>query len=170
MRMYVLLSVVACLCCLVLFSGCASIMCGSEKTINVASYPPETKFTIKNPRGGVIVQDTTPTNVTLKRGRGWFQAGDYTVTFEKPGYKTTTVPIPQGLEVGWYLGGNFLIGGLIGWVIVDPLTGAMWNIEDVNVSLEPEKSAMHSIQTSTSWVLAIQEAHSGLRPQWVTEH
>jgi len=77
-------------------------MCGSEKTVNISSHPPEAKFTIKDARGNVIVQDTTPTNVTLKRGRGWFQAGDYTVTFEKEGYETTTVPVRQGLETGLY--------------------------------------------------------------------
>jgi hypothetical protein len=34
---------------------------------------------------------------------------------------------------GWYVG-NIVFGGLIGWLIVDPLTGAMWtlNTEHVN--------------------------------------
>ena len=124
------------LCFMVLISGCASVMCSSEKTININSQPPDSSFVITDAIGNVIVQDTTPTNVTLKRGRGWFQAADYKITFEKEGCRQMTVPIQQGLEAGWYLGGNIIIGGLIGWLIVDPLTGAMWNIEDVNVSLQ----------------------------------
>jgi len=124
------------MCFMILLSGCASVMCGSEKTINIKSSPPGSDFTIKDAQGNTIIEDVTPTNVTLKRGRGWFQAGDYKVTFKKEGCKQRTAPIRQGLETGWYIGGNVLIGGLIGWVIVDPLTGAMYNIEDVNVSLE----------------------------------
>ena len=29
----------------------------------------------------------------------------------------------------WYWG-NILFGGLIGWLIVDPATGAMWKLKD----------------------------------------
>jgi hypothetical protein len=32
------------------------------------------------------------------------------------------------LNIGWYLVGNFFFGGLIGWLIIDPLTGAMWTL------------------------------------------
>lgn len=124
------------MCFLVFLSGCASVMCGPEKTINIKSHPLGADFTIKDARGNVVVQDVTPTNVTLKRGRGWFKAADYKVTFEKEGCKKMTVPIRQGLESGWYIAGNILIGGIIGWIIVDPATGAMYTIEDVNISLE----------------------------------
>ena len=120
---------------LLMCSGCASIMCGSEKTINIRSKPPEAKFSIKDVKGIVIIQGVTPTNITLKRGRGFFQGGDYKVEFEKQGYDSKIVPVPQGLETGWYFFGNAVFGGLIGIVIVDPLTGAMWDIKDVNVSL-----------------------------------
>jgi hypothetical protein len=33
---------------------------------------------------------------------------------------------------GWYFG-NILIGGLIGLLIVDPLTGAMYDLEPENI-------------------------------------
>ena len=124
------------MCFSVFSSGCASVMCGSEKTVNIKSHPTGTNFTIKDAKGNVVVEDVAPTNVTLKRGGGWFKAADYKITFEKEGCKKVTVPINQGIETGWYFGGNILIGGLIGWFIVDPLTGAMYSIEDVNVSLE----------------------------------
>ena len=39
---------------------------------------------------------------------------------------------------GWYIGGNILVGGLIGWFIVDPLTGAMYTLpKEVNADLRP---------------------------------
>lgn len=117
--------------------GCASIICSSEKTVNIDSSPTGADFDIKDPSGKVIIKDVTPTNVTLKRGRGWFQSGDYTISFEKEGYQNLTTNVNQGLETGWYIGGNIVFGGLIGLVIVDPLTGAMWNIKDVAVRLNP---------------------------------
>jgi len=37
--------------------------------------------------------------------------------------------------VAWYLAGNIVFGGIAGWLIVDPLTGAMWRLspKEVNV-------------------------------------
>lgn len=134
MRARIILACVACS----LSSGCASIMCGDDKTINIQSDPPGANFVILRPGGDVVTQGTTPTNVTLKRGRGYFQAGDYMVRFVKEGYEDLSVPIEQGYETGWYFAGNIIVfGGLLGLVIVDPITGAMWDIKDVQASLEP---------------------------------
>ena len=36
---------------------------------------------------------------------------------------------------GWYLAGNFIFGGLLGWLIVDPATGAMWNLKPHHTSI-----------------------------------
>jgi len=124
--------------CLVLaslVSGCCSIMCTDEKTISVKSSPSKADFTIRDRKSNTIHQGITPTRVTLKRGNGWFQKANYQITFKKEGYKTNTVPIRQGFETGWYFGGNIVFGGLVGIVIIDPLTGAMWTIEDVHGKL-----------------------------------
>jgi hypothetical protein len=128
-------------------SGCASIMCSDHKTINISSEPSEAKFTIKDRYGKDVVQGVSPTNVTLKRGSGYFQAGDYTIEFEKAGYQKHTQPIKQDYETGWYFGGNIIVfGGLIGLLVVDPLTGAMWNIKDVDVTLQPLSEIQESKQ------------------------
>ncbi|NVM24249.1 MAG: hypothetical protein HWN68_21025 [Desulfobacterales bacterium] len=124
------------LCFAVLLSGCASIVCGSDKRVFISSVPTGADFTIENARGYVTSEGVTPATVSLKRGRGWFKAGDYKITFSKEGCRQTTFPMEQGLETGWYIVGNLFFGGLIGIVIVDPLTGAMWDIQDVRVSLD----------------------------------
>jgi hypothetical protein len=136
---YLRFAIVVCL--LGLCSGCASIMCGAEKTINIDSDPPGVQFEIINPAGKTLLTGVTPANVTLKRGRGYFQAGDYTAQFHKEGYIGVTSPIGQGFETGWYFGGNAIFGGLLGWFIIDPLTGAMWDIKDFHACLVPSPSA-----------------------------
>jgi hypothetical protein len=42
---------------------------------------------------------------------------------------------------GWYIG-NIVFGGLIGMLIVDPATGAMWKIENEHISenLQPSQT------------------------------
>ena len=45
---------------------------------------------------------------------------------EKAGYKTSEVRIHSTIN-GWYFG-NLLLGGVIGMVVVDPLTGAMYTL------------------------------------------
>jgi len=118
-------------------SGCCTIMCGDDKTVSIRSNPSGADFEIKNRSGTVVIKDTTPNIVTLKRGGGWFQKADYTIRLEKEGYEPMVTKVDQNIEAGWYFGGNFVFGGLIGWLIVDPATGAMWNIKDVDVSLKP---------------------------------
>ena len=70
----------------------------------------------------------TPSTVTLKSGAGFFQGEEYKITFTKDGYSSTTATISSTMD-GWYIG-NILFGGLIGILIVDPATGAMWKLPD----------------------------------------
>lgn len=114
--------------------GCCSIFCGSEKSVKITSTPDNAKFSIKDRTGAVIHSGTTPSTVTLKRGDGYFRDGGYTVIAEKENYGAATVQVKQGLETGWYCG-NILFGGLIGMLIVDPLTGAMYNIDDAHIDI-----------------------------------
>jgi hypothetical protein len=55
----------------------------------------------------------------------------------------------QGRTGGWYLGGNLLFGGSIGYLIVDPVTGAMWTLapEDINVTLKKTGASLDSDTT-----------------------
>jgi hypothetical protein len=43
-----------------------------------------------------------------------------------PGYASTEVRLDSAVS-GWYWG-NFAFGGLLGMLVVDPLTGAMYNL------------------------------------------
>lgn len=85
--------------------------------------------------GKEIINATTPHTATLKRGAGYFRKAEYKVTVIKPGYSQKEMII-EGKVNGWYLGGNFLFGGLIGWFIVDPITGSMWTLQPESVDIK----------------------------------
>ncbi len=67
--------------------------------------------------------------VTLETSNGFFTKAKYNVEASKTGYETSKTEIAAGVN-GWYFG-NILFGGVIGMLIVDPATGAMWKLEDV---------------------------------------
>jgi len=121
-----------------LLTGCASIIKGSDQSVSFESNPSDARLVITDVREGKDVYvGSTPFTTSLKRGAGYFKKAKYKVTMEKPGYKKEEVLL-EGSPNGWYLAGNLVFGGLIGWLVVDPLTGAMWTLdpEAVNVTLK----------------------------------
>ncbi|WP_285360318.1 hypothetical protein [Pseudomonas sp. fls2-241-TYG-175] len=90
---------------------------------------------LRDLQGGVSVRSgVTPDEVTLRAGAGYFDGEKYTVTYRKDGYTSSTQTLESGID-GWYWG-NIVIGGLIGMLIVDPATGAMYTLpEKINSTL-----------------------------------
>ena len=124
----------------VLVSGCASIVSKSSYPVAITSSPDQAEFIITDKSGAKVYSGVTPTTVTLKSGCGFFKSEEYKVTFKKDGFDPQTTTISSTMD-GWYLG-NILIGGLIGILIVDPATGAMWKLpETVASTLHEHKSA-----------------------------
>lgn len=113
---------------LLLASGCASIVDGGPNNLRVGSTPPGAKVTVINKEGVSVTQGTTPITVSLKRGAGFFTPATYRLVFEQPGYETTETTVKARLN-GWYFG-NIIFGGLLGILIIDPATGAMWTLPE----------------------------------------
>jgi hypothetical protein len=114
--------------CTILFAtSCASIVSKSSYPISINSTPSEAKITITDKKGIEVYRGNTPATLKLKAGSGFFSKARYQVKFEKAGYDTKTVPVEFKLD-GWYFG-NILFGGLIGLLIVDPATGAMYKLD-----------------------------------------
>lgn len=119
---------------LLTITSCASIVSKSQYQVSIASNPDNAKFTIANKYGAKLHSGKTPAYITLSASDGFFKKAQYTITYEKRGYNTQQYNLTSSLD-GWYFG-NILIGGLIGILIVDPITGAMYKLpEVVNVSL-----------------------------------
>jgi hypothetical protein len=119
-------------------TGCASIVSGGPKTLPILSRP-EADCEIIDARTGLAITKTrTPFTASLSNDAGFFQPAHYRVRISREGYIPREVEVKAGLN-GWYLG-NIVFGGLIGILIVDPATGAMWKIHEdaVSVDLYPD--------------------------------
>jgi hypothetical protein len=130
----------------ILLSGCASIVgkAGAE-VLSLKSTPDQASIIIEDETGTKVFEGKTPTNVPLEKKKGFFSGKSYSVKISKPGFADRIVNVGTNVN-GWYIGGNLIFGGLIGWLIVDPATGAMWtlNTNDINVTLEPSKQSINS--------------------------
>lgn len=110
----------------IFLSGCASIVGKNMYPVTINSHPDEATILIKDESGKQMYKGKTPTTITLSSGEAYFHPKKYSVTFSKTGYEDQTTEIKAGLS-GWYFG-NIIFGGLIGLLIVDPLTGNMWKL------------------------------------------
>ncbi|WP_426781310.1 hypothetical protein [Pseudomonas syringae] len=130
-------------------TGCASIVSDSKYPVAVTSSPSGAAYDIFNEGGVSVRSGVTPDEVTLRAGAGYFDGEKYTVTYRKDGYTSSTQTLESGID-GWYWG-NIVIGGLIGMLIVDPATGAMYTLpEKINSTLTVAPvSAISAVERSS---------------------
>ncbi|AXY73906.1 hypothetical protein D3H65_07895 [Paraflavitalea soli] len=108
-------------------SSCASIVSKSNWPVTFHSNPVGANITITNKKGIEVYSGKTPATMKLKSGSGFFGKESYTVVLNLDGYEAKTLKLDCKLN-GWYFG-NILFGGLIGLLIVDPATGAMYKLD-----------------------------------------
>ena len=135
-------------------SGCASIALRNQQTVAIESEPSGACVKVFDASGKNIMTYRTPCQINLKRGNGFFQPARYRLTIAKEGYTGFETPIKPNIN-NWYIGGNLIFGWVLGWAVVDPLTGAMWSLSPENVYtnlsvseasknfLNPNPNAMH---------------------------
>ena len=123
-----------------LITGCASIVSKDDYPVAVNSAPDGANFTITNMAGSTVASGTTPEVVTLAAGNGYFKKETYQIVVSKDGFADKTYTLFSTLD-GWYWG-NILLGGLIGMLIVDPITGAMYKLPDrVDIALDDQAAS-----------------------------
>lgn len=122
-------------------NSCATILSKSVYPVQLNSNPDGAKVTVLNRDGIEVFRSTTPATAMLKSGDGFFKKASYRITFSKEGYADKTYPLTATID-GWYFG-NILIGGVIGMLIVDPATGAMFKLDQqyIDGNLSSEGSA-----------------------------
>ena len=122
-------------------TSCASIVSKSSYNVRLDSSPSDAKVQVLDKTGREIFSGATPTQVVLKSGAGYFSKAMYTVRYTKEGYMPKEVFINADIN-GWYFG-NIIFGGLIGLLIVDPITGAMYKLDrtELNETLAAENKS-----------------------------
>ena len=120
-------------------SSCASIVSKTKYPVTIDSEPRDADVTIYNRRGLEVFTGKTPALVKLKSGGGFFTNAIYEVKISKPGFTSKSVSLRATLN-GWYFG-NLLFGGLVGLLIVDPATGAMYKLKQTTIIEKLESSS-----------------------------
>ena len=116
----------------VVLAGCASIVSKSEYPVAITSNPIGADFVVKRDSGVPVASGVTPATIVLPASEGYFQPAKYTIEYKRKGV-VQSVPLTAKID-GWYFG-NLLFGGvIIGMLIVDPATGAMWRLNDTAVA------------------------------------
>ena len=112
---------------ILLIPGCASIFGSTHGNISIRSEPSPAGIIIRDNYGNEVFTGTTPIEVSLPKKVGFFRGADYIVMVSKPGCEPRSITVIRSIS-GWYWG-NIILGGLIGMLIIDPATGAMWTLQ-----------------------------------------
>lgn len=110
-------------------SSCATLTRGKPVPLAITSNPTGAKVVVSNPAGKVLHEGQTPTSVILPASAGPYKAASYNLAFSKKGYAPKTMVLKAGVNP-WYAGNIPAPGGSVGLLIIDPLTGAMWKLDD----------------------------------------
>lgn len=117
-----------------LAGACATIIGEKTQLMPINSTPDGAEVEITDEKGITVFKGTTPTTVTLNKSDGsYFGGKTYSVKISKEGHESQVIKVSSSPN-GWYLAGNLAFGGLIGWFIVDPLSGAMYTLTPEQVS------------------------------------
>jgi hypothetical protein len=120
-------------------TGCASIVHSGDRPVMLDSDPQGAFVTIANREGEVVASVRTPCIVRLDPRGGYFQGQEYVATFSLDGYAGSQALIYPKLSP-WYFGNVvFGLSSLIGFVVVDPLTGCMWNLRPLHIEQALER-------------------------------
>jgi hypothetical protein len=166
-KLFSMSKVMVSLLALTILISCATIMGSRVETLNVRSAPDQASVAIIDEAGTKIFEGKTPTTLPLEKKRGYFGGKTYTVKISKEGYAEQTVIVDTSLSA-WYWGGNLIFGGLIGYLIVDPATGAMWTLDtnDINVTLQASKQGS-LIEPNKAGIVLLQDVPLSLRDKMV---
>jgi len=148
--------------------SCATIVGSPIQVIPISSVPDGASVVITDERGMQVFDGKTPTSVTLKKSDGsYWGKKTYNVSVSKEGFGTKSIPITASAN-GWYIAGNILLGGLIGWFIVDPLYGDMYTLSPdlLAADLSPQKTG-DVLKPGELRVVLIQDVPSELRSKMI---
>lgn len=131
-----------------LCSSCATIVSGSKQNVKFESNPSQATILIDEVEVG-----KTPFEIKLSR------KSEHEVLIKMDGYKNYQTTLTKKFNA-WYLG-NILIGGLVG-LIIDPVTGAIYNLTPKQVNAEMTKGTAFNYKKGDVYVAVALE----IDPNW----
>jgi hypothetical protein len=123
-------------------------MSGSKQNVKFTSNPSSATVFIDEVEVG-----KTPFEMKLTR------KSEHQVLIKLEGYQTYQTSLTKKLN-GWFFG-NILIGGLIG-IIIDPITGAMYNLTPKEINAEMAKGTAFNYKKGDVYVAVSLE----IDPNW----
>jgi hypothetical protein len=160
---------VALIATVMLLASCATIVGSPTQPITINSVPGSAKVVVTDEKNVVAFQGETPASVTLKKSDGsYFGGKTFKVEISKEGYQTQVVVVDSSPN-GWYIAGNLIFGGIIGWLIVDPFNGGMYTLspDKVNASLGGGSMSHFQWQEGSLAILLLEDVPSSLRDKMV---
>ena len=123
-------------------------MLNSKQNVKFASNPSSAKIFIDEVEVG-----KTPFEIKLAR------KSEHHVMIKLEGFQTYQTSLTKKFN-GWYVG-NILFGGLIG-LIIDPITGAMYNLSPKEINAEMAKGTAFNYKKGEVYVAVALE----IDPNW----
>jgi hypothetical protein len=140
--------------------------------IPISSTPSDAAISIVDESGVEIFKGATPTSVTLPKSTGkYWGKKSFTVTISKDGFQPQAIPVTASAN-GWYIAGNLVFGGLIGWFIIDPQSGNMYTLspEAVSSTLSAKTAHNNKATDGSISIALLQDVPVELRSQMVKVH
>lgn len=148
---------------LIVTTGCGAIFNGTRQTIQATSAPDAATITTQP----LTSEFTTPASLNLERKY------NYTLTFEREGYRPATFQIQRHMQ-GGILALDILFTGLLG-VIIDAATGAWYKLspetavvsltrisgdgpETIEVTIVPDGEDSIAITSTETVAVRVEEA------------
>jgi hypothetical protein len=111
--------------------------------VTITSVPSGANVEILDRDGMLRFTGQTPTTATLANADGYFTRARYSVKLSKSGYDPAATSLASSTN-GWYWANVFwgLPGVVIGMLLIDPMSGAMYEIDQgtLSLALNPSRS------------------------------
>ena len=123
-----------------LFSSCATIGGSGICQIAVSSVPDSVDIQVYDKKGQLICTTTTPDTLELRTSRAYFKRAEYSIQASKEGYQSKLQPLHFELNKIYISNVYSLFFMPVGFLLVDPISGAMWlpYETDLQLILQPE--------------------------------
>lgn len=115
-----------CMLAVLLCSSCATIFSRNGYTVPIRSEPSGATYRISDRKGRVVKEGTTPDQVLLKAGGGYFKRAIYRVDLSMKEREHAGALLTARVD-GWYWA-NFLFFPMVGMLIIDPISGSMFTL------------------------------------------